>query len=387
MKTSEKLQHEIELHHDGEASEQLRRPAPVAAPSDNGSIDHPAGETPKRPLYKRPIVMSVLGLIALVAAAVGVRYYLYARAHESTDDAFVEGHIVQMSPKVSGYVAQVAIDDNQHVTRGQLLVQIDRRDYEAKLAEEQANLQAAQSRLAEAQTNLDVLKANVAAAKADVTAAEANAEYARAQAKRYGEIVPSAASATERENAIAAAKTADANGIAARSKVAAAEAQRANGASAVSTAEAQVAVAQTKVRQAELDLSYTTIVAPETGRITRKNVEPGAYIQPGQALLAVVPDDVWVLANFKETQLTHMQPGQPVEIDIDAYPDKTFRGHVDSIQSGTGARFSMLPPENATGNYVKVVQRVPVKIVFDEKPGEQLVVAPGMSVVPEVKVR
>jgi membrane fusion protein (multidrug efflux system) len=146
-------------------------------------------------------------------------------------------------------------------------------------------------------------------------------------------------------------------------------------------------MAQTQVEQAELNLSYTKITAPETGRVAKRSVETGAYLQPGQALLAIVPDDLWVTANFKETQLDHMRPGQPAEIKIDAYPGRKFAAHVDSIHPGTGARFSLLPPENATGNYVKVVQRVPVKIRFDQKLPDDLSISPGMSVVPDVKVR
>ena len=144
---------------------------------------------------------------------------------------------------------------------------------------------------------------------------------------------------------------------------------------------------QAAVEQAELELSYTKLYAPESGRVTHKSVEQGALVQSGQPLLAIVPGDVWVTANFKENQIGLIQPGQSVEINVDAYPDKTFKGHVDSIQAGTGARFSLLPAENATGNYVKVVQRVPVKIVFDEKPDARHLLAPGMSVEPEVKVR
>jgi membrane fusion protein (multidrug efflux system) len=160
---------------------------------------------------------------------------------------------------------------------------------------------------------------------------------------------------------------------------------------AVSEAQAQSAGAsieelQAAVAQAELDLSYTKIYAPDTGRVTHKSVEQGALVQSGQPLMAIVPGDVWVTANFKENQIGRMQPGQPVEITVDAYPGKTFKGHVDSIQAGTGARFSLLPAENATGNYVKVVQRVPVKIVFDEPPDPQHMLSPGMSVLPEVKV-
>jgi membrane fusion protein (multidrug efflux system) len=153
------------------------------------------------------------------------------------------------------------------------------------------------------------------------------------------------------------------------------------------TALAQVARSEAAVQQASLDLSYTKIFAPEAGRITRKRVERGAYVQVGQTLFVIVPDQVWVVANYKETQLEYMRPGQPASIHVDAYPDKVFHGHVDSIQAGSGAAFSLLPPENATGNYVKVVQRVPVKIVIDDPPDDEHVLGPGMSVVPEIQVR
>src|SRR5258706_3501854 len=150
---------------------------------------------------------------------------------------------------------------------------------------------------------------------------------------------------------------------------------------------AQIGQYEAAVHQAELDLSYTKLYAPESGRVTRKSVEPGAYVQVGQTLFSIVPDRVWVVANFKETQLRHMRPGQPATVTVDAYPDRVFTGHVDSIQAGSGARFSLLPPENATGNYVKVVQRVPVKIVIDERADPQHVLGPGMSAVPQVRVR
>jgi membrane fusion protein (multidrug efflux system) len=155
----------------------------------------------------------------------------------------------------------------------------------------------------------------------------------------------------------------------------------------VQTASADIEQAKANVLQAQLNLSYTKIYAPEDGRVTKKAVEEGTFVQVGQALLALVPQDFWVTANFKETQLAQMQVGQPVAIKVDAYPDKVFKGHVDSFQTGTGARFSLLPPENATGNYVKVVQRVPVKIVFDEQPDPQHPLGPGMSVEPEVEVK
>ena len=174
---------------------------------------------------------------------------------------------------------------------------------------------------------------------------------------------------------------------AAYSQTNAAEAEVVLSEAGVETATAAVQQAEARLQQAELNFSYTKIIAPMDGRVTARTVQPGNYVQPGQALLALVPKDVWVTANFKETQLTYMRPGQPVELRVDAYPNRKFKGHVDSLQAGTGARFSLLPPENAVGNYVKVVQRVPVKIVFDDPLPDGLDIAPGMSVVPEVKVR
>ena len=275
--------------------------------------------------------------------------------------------------------------------------------------------------------------ANVAHAQAQVAAADAEAVRARTDLARYQSLFEGeAVSHQQLDQAIAADATAAAQLEAARKRLAAAEAQvaearAAQGAAAdqykqslsqVSATEAQVGQASGKlseansapeqvalrqsevettgaeieqaeaaVRQAELDLSYTKIYAPEDGRITRKTVELGALLQPGQALFVLVPAEMWILANFKETQLNRMRPGQPVEIKVDAYPDQIFRGHVDSFQTGTGSRFSLLPPENATGNYVKVVQRLPVKIVFDEQSDSEHLLAPGMSVEPEVKVR
>jgi membrane fusion protein (multidrug efflux system) len=325
---------------------------------------------------------------ALVALAIGgTVYYVHARHFESTDDAFVEGHIVQIAPRIAGQVAQVLVNDNDHVTKGQTLAVIDSRDFDAKLAEANASLQAAQGRLSESRTSVASLDAQVAKARADVVARQAAADQAQQDANRYQDLPSGAASAQEKSRAESESRTATANLDAAKAALSAAQAQFANGESQVKTAEAEVAQAQTIVQQAELNQSYTTIAAPEAGRVTRKSVEAGAYVQVGQSLLAIVPEEVWVLANFKETQLDDMRPGQPVKIKIDAYPGHEFDGHVDSVQAGTGSRFSLLPPENATGNYVKVVQRVPVKIVFDQKPAGERVLAPGMSVEPSVRVK
>jgi membrane fusion protein (multidrug efflux system) len=272
----------------------------------------------------------IVGLI--IAVVVGLSFYVHALHFESTDDAFIDAHIIPISPKVPGQVLAVHVDDNQPVKAADALLEIDPRDYEAKVAEERGKLEAA----------------------------EAEARRAVADAKRYEQIF--------KQDEISQQQLDHAQATAA-------------------AALADLAKERGALQLDELNLSYTKLTAPEDGRITKKSVEPGAFIQVGQTLLCVVPANVWVTANFKETQLTHMQPGQKVTIKVDAYPGRKFEGHVDSIQSGTGERFSVLPPENATGNYVKVVQRIPVKIMIDTPPDAAFRLAPGMSVVPSVRVK
>ena len=436
-------------------------------------------ETRKRPLYRRPAFLIAAVILLLIGVAIGINYWLYARSHETTDDAFIDAHVTPISPKVSGYVVQVHVKANQQVKKGDLLLEIDPRDYQARLDQANAALAAGEARLKEARTGVELTRANsrasvqqasgtvqqaragveasraqaaaertrVTQAGAAINSAQANlqqaqaqvdaaqAELVRAQADvaRYQELYNKDEVSRQRlDQAIATARTAEAQAEAARQRAAAAASQVRESQAAQSTAaetahkaEVQIGAAQGQVReaqgrlaaantapqqiasseaqaqtasasleqlraavaQAELELSYTKLYAPDDGRVTNKSVEPGALVQSGQPLMAIVPGDVWVTANFKENQIGEMRPGQPVEITVDAYPDKTFKGHVDSIQAGTGARFSLLPPENATGNYVKVVQRVPVKIVFDEPPDPRHMLAPGMSVEPEVKVR
>jgi len=274
-----------------------------------------AAPAPKSTRNRKIVLAGGIFLVFAIAAGV---YYLVNRGWESTDDAFIEGHIVEMSSKLSNNVSEVDIDDNQLVKKGQLLVKIDPRDYHVALAEAQANFDRTQS------------------------------DFARVSA-----LISTNAVSRQDLDAVRGARD----------------------------------VAQARLDRAKLDLAYTEIRAPADGRITRKNVEPGSYVDVGQTLFAVVPVRVWVLANYKETQLTHMRVGQSALIYVDAYPGHPLKGHVDSLQDGTGARFSLLPPENATGNYVKVVQRVPVKIVFDEPDAALELLAPGISVQPEVHLQ
>jgi membrane fusion protein (multidrug efflux system) len=298
-------------------------------------------------------------LVLLAAVAVGAYYYWRSRGYESTDDAYIQGHPVSVSARVSGNSVAVHVQDNQHVPQGQLLVEVDPRDYEIGLARAQAALQVAQA---------DEQKAT-----ADVEAARADWTKKEQDWHRDEELVKQGAVTTQTaQHSRADAAAAQANLDAAQKKLAALRAQS--------------TVAQVAVEAARLQLSYSQIRAPQAGFVTQKSVEVGAYVNVGQPLLVIVTDEMFVIANFKETQLTHMRPGQPATIRVDAYPGVVFHGHVDSIQAGTGPTFSLFPPENATGNFVKIVQRVPVKIVFDGPSDFDSRLVLGLSVRPRVRI-
>jgi membrane fusion protein (multidrug efflux system) len=320
--------------------------------------------------------------------------------HESTDDAFVESHVASIAPRISGQVLAVHVLDNQLVRSNDLLVEIDPADYAVKLGQKQT---AAESQTANYKVVLaayELMRAKVTTAeagarkaKADAEASAATAKRAEADFERSQELLKQNTVSQQEFDAIKAAKlSAQANLNSARenaeeqtSKVDEANRTLAATEAAVGLALSQWQEAQTNVAAAQLDFSYTKLFAPSAGHVTRKSVTPGDYVQTGQTLLSIVPSDVWVVANFKETQLKHMKPGQRATVTIDAL-DRSFAAHVDSVQAGTGARFSLLPPENATGNYVKVVQRVPVKIVFDELLPADHTIGPGLSVTPDVQV-
>ena len=343
---------------------------------------------PAEPNQSKSRLRVVLLVVALVAVVAGSAYYFrFIAPYETTDDAFIEAHVIPIAPQVAGRVAQLLVRDNQEVKPGDLLVQIDSRDYQAKLDQERAGLAAARSRFDQATAQFTVDQAKVEQEKADVAVAEAMAKQAEADNKRYQAAGAFAVSESQLDLAATQARSAEAQVDAARNQELAAEAQVGLDKASIQTAAAEVQNSEANVRQAELNLSYTEVKAPEAGYVTHRTVETGAYIQTGQALLAIVPRQIWVVANFKETQLSHMQAGQPVEVKVDAYPQITFHGHVDSIQHGSGPSFSLLPPENASGNFVKVVQRVPVKIVMDDTAAANYVLGPGMSVEPEVRVK
>jgi membrane fusion protein (multidrug efflux system) len=341
---------------------------------------------------------------AAVALAVllffGLGYFFDVLTHESTDDAFIAAHVVSIAPRISGQVAAVHVLDNEMVRSNELLVEIDPSSYSITVAQKEASAEAQSANYKAFLAGYELMRTKVTTAEATVRQSQADADAAEATAK-WAQMDFDRAQDLQKQNTVSqreldAAQTANLKAQAdlnsARQKVAVddskvdeAKATLAATEAAITMALAQWQVAQTNIAAAQLDLSYTKIFAPCDGRVTRKAVEPGNYVQVGLQLMSIVPADIWVVANFKESQLKKMKPGQPALVEIDAL-GKSLRAHVDSIQAGSGAAFSLLPPENATGNYVKVVQRVPVKIIFDEPLPADHVIGPGLSVTPDVQV-
>ena len=341
-------------------------------------------QEPKR-FDRRRLMLVGLGLLILA----GVTYWFVSNAgYETTDDATIEAHVIQVSPKISAHVKTVRFDDNYEVKRGELLIELDPRDYEVALASAVASLASVQSKLIESEAQQNVAQAGLGQAKADLASAQATAENAESDFTRNEQLYKThVIDRREYDASAAQAKSVTANMESASKKVASQEAQVRLASAQQVTAAAEAKQAEAQVQQAQLQLSYTRIFAPFDGKVTRKSVEPGDYVQPGQTLFSLVPPEVWVVANFKETQLKKMRVGQSVSVRVDATPGRDFKAHVESLQVGTGSRFTLLPPENATGNFVKVVQRVPVKIVFDEQPADLERLWAGESVEPKVDVR
>lgn len=408
--------------------------SPVAEKSSVTALG-PNRPSARRGKLNRKVLFSVLGLIAAVT---GVVLYLHYAAWESTDDAQIDGYIYPLSSRITGYVVRVMVDDNQYVKSGTVLVQLDPKDYEVALANAKstfANDQAAaaalqtnvpltsvstSSQLSSAEADVENAKAGLAgaqqqfeAAQASLQQAEANDLKAQDDVTRYKPlaakdeipqwqytqaVATQQATAAAVEAAKASASAAEQAVTQARAKVAQAQAQLQYARTrpqqiSVQRSRAEAAEAETQraaavLDQAQLNLQYTTIVAPISGIVGQRSVQPGQNVSPGQQLMTIVPLDsqnIWVTANFKETQMTHMRPGQHAEISVDTY-GRTYNGHIDSIAGASGARYSLLPPENATGNYVKVVQRIPVKIFFDQGQDPEHLLRPGMSVEASVRV-
>jgi len=337
-------------------------------------------------LRKRRTLVPLIAIGSIILVALLVAWWLHARNYESTDDAFIDTRTVQISAQIGAAIVDVPVTDNQLVDAGAELVRLDDRDYVAQRDQAQAQVTQMQASVENLTAQIAAQQAKVDQANKQVAQAQAALTFARQEFERYQQLASkgtatiqqaqqTSSNLQQNEAALAAAQ---ANAAATEKQIGVLQAQR-------DLAYGQVAQARATLQQAEANLSRTIITAPVSGRVTKLSAAKGAYAAVGQTLMMFVPRELWVTANFKETQLNLMRPGQPVDITIDAYPGKTFKGHLDSVQSGSGTAFSLLPAENATGNYVKIVQRVPVKIVFDKPP--DVLLGPGMSVVPTVKVR
>lgn len=352
-----------------------------------GDEDRTETEATETRSGRRPWLLGVALLVAAVVIAGGVWWYLGTRGEASTSDARVAGDMTQIAPQVAGRVTAILFTDNQHVTKGQKLIEIDPSEFRAKLDQALAQQASAKAQITQAKAQLQVREADLDQAQANVTVAQADLSRATKDYQRYQHINPAAVTQQQRDQADAAYRSGQAKLIAAQQGVGAASAQIDVAKAQLTSAEAGVKRAAAAVEQARLQLSYATIVAPVSGRVTHRTVNVGDVVKPGQALFALVQDTLWVQADFKETELAGMKPGDAVTIHIDAVPGVTFHGTVNSFQDGTGEAFSVLPAENATGNWVKVVQRLPVKITFDGTEYQKYFLAPGMSAEPTVKLR
>ena len=336
---------------------------------------------------------AVIGTVAVLALAagivLGVRHWRYYVAHEETDDAQVEGHISPVLPRVSGYVARVLVGDNQHVDAGQALVEVDPRELDLKAAQSEAALQNALAEQRTAEASLSGARASAATAAANVETSLVRQRKAAGDLERDTNLLKTGAITDSQFNDTkAAADTAAAELYSVRSEARAADLQIAVAAARAAAAQTQAAEKAADLDFAKLQRSYASVTAPIAGLVSRKNVEPGQFIQAGQTLLSIASDaDVWVVANFKETQLTRMRQGQGVEIEADSYPGVVFHGRVESVSGATGARFALLPPDNSTGNFTKVVQRVPVRIQVTKGCGTDKPLRPGMSVTAHVATK
>ena len=342
------------------------------------------------PVVSRNMVVGILAALALVVGSFyGVKRWHFLQAHEETDDAQVEGDISPVLPRVSGYITSILVKDNEHVVAGQPLIEIDSRELDLKVA-------AAEAALQNAKADRSTADASLAAARAALSTAHANVDTARVRERKAKRDLERD-SALFKTGAITESQLSDTQAAAdtTAAQLAAAESEAASATSLISVAEARVAASQTLTAEkasdldyAKLQRSYATVTAPIAGLVSRKNVELGQLVQSGQNLLSIASDsDVWVVGNFKETQLTSMKAGQAADFEADSYPNVVFHGKVESIAGATGARFALLPPDNASGNFVKVTQRVPVKIVLDQAPDTEHPLRPGMSVDVAVQVR
>jgi membrane fusion protein (multidrug efflux system) len=370
-------------------SEKEGEPAdqPASKEEKPAAKDEKPPEKPRKNFLRRHPLMATAGLIALLVAGAATYVYWDNSSHfESTDDAFIAARQFAIAPKVAGYVVAVPVTDNQHVNKGDVIARIDQRDYLTALAQAQAQVAGAEAGIHNVDAQIAAQDAQISAAQAQVAQAQANSDLAQVTWGRDKPLVKEGwataqQGSTDVQNLKAQQATVDSAQAAlkvAQRQIDTLRAQR-------TSQEATLAQAKAQLDQANINLSYTTVTADQPGRVVNLSGAVGQYAQAGTNLAMLVPDEIWVVANYKETQLDRMRPAQPVDLEIDAYPERHFHGHVDSVQPGSGPAFSLLPPENATGNYVKIVQRVPVKLILDNPPTD-VSLGPGMSVVPTVRV-
>jgi membrane fusion protein (multidrug efflux system) len=341
----------------------------------------------KPPLWKRPLFVLVAIVVIIALIVIGTIVLIDNSRHETTDDAFIDGNASQIAAQAAGRVTRLYVNDNQVVHRGDPLVDIDAADVTAKVDQAKAGVLTAQSQADQAVAQVEGQKANAAQAAANARQAEAESTNAQQDLARFKGVDPDAVSRQQYDQAVAQARSAKAKVDAARATEGTAQAQVKAAQANVRVAQAQVATAQADLQTAQIQFGYTHVVAAIDGRVAKRSVDVGNVIAIGQPILAIVSDNLWVTANYKETQLKKMRVNQAVTIRIDAVPDVKFEAHVQSFQRASGSYFSALPAENATGNYVKVTQRIPVKIVFDHPEELQKYnVGPGMSVKPSVSV-
>jgi len=355
------------------------------------SAAQPKADAPaaKKPPNKRVLV--VVGVIALLAIGAGGRMWYRSSHFVETENAYVTGRMHQVSSRVAGVVTKVLVEDNQMVKAGDVLALLDPADQSVRVEQIQAQIASMEQQVKQSDAQLLQVRAQAGAAGAQVRQAEAQLLRARQDAERFGQLyndTMKAVSKSEVDASSAARAGAVADVAARRDNAAAAQAQIGAAEAGRDVLKAEIKVLQAQLKDARQQLAYNSIVAPVAGRIGRRSVEVGARVQPGQAMLAVVEDNVWVVANFKETQLGGLAPGQAVSLEVDALPDHHLVGRVDSFSPASGNQFALLPADNATGNFTKIVQRVPVKITLDPQDVKKYAgrLVPGMSVVAEVRL-
>ncbi|MGO9486527.1 MAG: HlyD family secretion protein [Rhodomicrobium sp.] len=370
-----------------ERPEREKPAAPSFAERQSDTAGAGEGGAPRKGFIRRRPLLTLLAAAAVVAvAAAGYDWWTISSQYVTTEDAYIEARFYNASAKVSGYIEDVPVTDNQSVNAGETLAIIDPRDYQALLAQAEATLEQARAAIPNIDAEIAGQQAQIGQAQAQISDAEAALRFAVEENDRAQALVKTGAGTVQtaqqtHSQLLQAQATADRAKealIAAQKQLAAYKAQRLS-------AEATIDQAKAERDQAQLNLSYTVVKAEQAGTVAQLTASKGEFAQAGQSLMTIVPTEKWVVANFRETAIYELRPGQSVDIHVDAYPNRTFKGHVDSIQSGSGTAFSLLPAENATGNFVKVVQRVPVKIVFDKMP--DVVLGPGMSVEPSVHLR